>query len=235
MATVASRLRAVQRPPRNDDRRRPTPIAAIAAPPGRGGIGVVRVSGGAVPAIAAALVPRPRSRRAWPRWRRFAARAASRSTRASRSSFPRRGSYTGEDVLELHGHGGPAVLRAAARALSRAGGAARPARRVHAARVPQRQARPRAGRGRGRPHRRATATAARAAARSLTGAFSARSARWSTRSSSCGCSPRPTLDFPEEDIDFLRAADARGGSPRSARGSRGARDGRGRARCCATG
>ena len=86
--------------------------------------------------------------------RRFAARAASRSTRGSRSTFPAPHSYTGEDVLELHGHGGPAVLRLLLARCVELGARLARARRVHAARVPQRQARPRAGRKRRRPHRR---------------------------------------------------------------------------------
>ena len=85
-------------------------IAAIATPPGRGGIGVVRLSGAGVPAIAAALVPRPLPPRK-------ATLATFRGVRGEPLDqglalfFPAPGSYTGEHVLELHGHGGPAVLQ----------------------------------------------------------------------------------------------------------------------------
>jgi tRNA modification GTPase len=56
---------------------------------------------------------------------RSATPPASRSTSGSRCSFPRRKSYTGEHVLELHGHGGPVVVEAAARRARRARRAAR--------------------------------------------------------------------------------------------------------------
>lgn len=84
-------------------------IAAIATPPGRGGIGVIRLSGGRVPAIAEELlgdIPEPRH-------------AALRVFRDANGDmldgglaiyFPAPASFTGEDVLELHGHGGPIVM-----------------------------------------------------------------------------------------------------------------------------
>lgn len=84
-------------------------IAAIATPAGRGGIGVIRISGSRVQAIAEQLIgtlPEPR-------------RAALRVFRDAEGEmldgglalyFPGPASYTGEDVLELHGHGGPVVL-----------------------------------------------------------------------------------------------------------------------------
>lgn len=84
-------------------------IAAIATPPGRGGIGIVRLSGPHVRTIAEALlgeVPAPRT-------------AALHSFRAGDGTaidtglalyFPAPASFTGEDVLELHGHGGPVVM-----------------------------------------------------------------------------------------------------------------------------
>lgn len=84
-------------------------IAAIATPPGRGGIGIVRVSGPLVRRIAEAILgelPAPRT-------------ASLHDFRASDGSaidtglalyFPGPASFTGEDVLELHGHGGPVVM-----------------------------------------------------------------------------------------------------------------------------
>jgi tRNA modification GTPase len=86
-------------------------IAAIATPPGRGGIGVVRLSGPRVPEIAQSVLGRlPRPRRA--------SVATFRNARGERVDegialyFPAPNSYTGEAVLELHGHGGPMVLQA---------------------------------------------------------------------------------------------------------------------------
>ena len=72
--------------------------------------------------------------------------------------FPAPHSYTGEDVLELQAHGGPVVLQLLLARCLEAGAACRPARgrtrRIHAARLPQRQARPGPGRGHRRPDRR---------------------------------------------------------------------------------
>ena len=85
-------------------------IAAIATPPGRGGIGVVRVSGPSARAIASAVAGHlPEARH-----------AALVSFRSADGSLIDQGialffaaphSYTGEDVLELQGHGGPIVMR----------------------------------------------------------------------------------------------------------------------------
>ncbi len=85
-------------------------IAAIATPPGRGGIGVVRVSGPSARAIAAAVAGRvPEERQAT-----FASMRAADGGLIDRGIalfFAAPHSYTGEDVLELQGHGGPVVMR----------------------------------------------------------------------------------------------------------------------------
>jgi hypothetical protein len=84
-------------------------IAAVATPPGRGGIGVVRVSGPAVAVIAAALLGGlPKHRQAV--FRRFQAKDGSILDEGIALFFPAPRSFTGEDVLELQGHGGPAVM-----------------------------------------------------------------------------------------------------------------------------
>lgn len=84
-------------------------IGAVATPAGYGGIGVVRVSGPAVRQVAQALLgelPPPR----------FASYCAFRDAaqqpidRGIALYFPAPRSFTGEDVLELHGHGGPVVM-----------------------------------------------------------------------------------------------------------------------------
>ena len=85
-------------------------IAAIATPPGRGGIAVVRVSGPLVVAIARRMLgraPPPRTA-AYARFRDGAG-AVIDDGLALRFEAP--GSFTGEDVLELHGHGGVVVSR----------------------------------------------------------------------------------------------------------------------------
>ncbi|HET8609255.1 MAG TPA: tRNA uridine-5-carboxymethylaminomethyl(34) synthesis GTPase MnmE [Burkholderiales bacterium] len=84
-------------------------IAAIATPPGRGGIGVVRVSGnnlisGFTPLFQ--VVPRPRRATLT----NFVDAAGEIIDRGIVLFFPAPHSYTGEDILELHGHGGPVVL-----------------------------------------------------------------------------------------------------------------------------
>ncbi|HEX5474031.1 MAG TPA: tRNA uridine-5-carboxymethylaminomethyl(34) synthesis GTPase MnmE [Vicinamibacterales bacterium] len=88
-------------------------IVAVATPPGRGGIGVVRVSGPAAFRIAAALTGRsdgfePRRATLAP----IRARDGRRIDRAVVTTFPHPHSYTGEDVAELSAHGSPIVLEA---------------------------------------------------------------------------------------------------------------------------
>lgn len=84
-------------------------IAAVATPGGRGGIGIIRISGIRAAALGAALggdLPPPRHAR-------HAAFRAADGTPIDRGLliyFPAPASYTGEDVVELHGHGGRAVL-----------------------------------------------------------------------------------------------------------------------------
>ncbi|MGQ0654616.1 MAG: tRNA uridine-5-carboxymethylaminomethyl(34) synthesis GTPase MnmE [Betaproteobacteria bacterium] len=85
-------------------------IAAVATPAGRGGIGIVRVSGPAVPAIARRVAGKlPRERHAAPARFRAADGAPIDEGLVLYFAAPR--SYTGEEVLELHGHGGLAVMR----------------------------------------------------------------------------------------------------------------------------
>ena len=89
---------------------RDDPIAAIATAPGRGGIGVVRVSGNNLAALAQSLLGGvPAARRASKADFRDAHGAVIDQGLAL--FFPAPRSYTGEDVLELHGHGGPVVMR----------------------------------------------------------------------------------------------------------------------------
>src|SRR3982075_1488377 len=81
-------------------------IVAVATPPGRGGIGVVRVSGAQAEAIARRLVARDRPLE--PRRATFAHIAACDQIVAT--FFPAPHSYTGEDVVELSAHGSPIIL-----------------------------------------------------------------------------------------------------------------------------
>ena len=84
-------------------------IAAIATPAGRGGIGIVRVSGPAVGALAQAVVgrlPVPRTAELAD----FVDGDGSAIDRGLALYFAAPHSFTGEDVLELQGHGGPVVM-----------------------------------------------------------------------------------------------------------------------------
>ncbi|GKT11491.1 MAG: tRNA modification GTPase [Thiomicrorhabdus sp.] len=85
-------------------------ITAIATAPGRGGVGIVRVSGNKVPEIAKAILgklPKPRYAVYGP----FLGEKAQVLDQGIALYFPNPNSFTGEDVLELQGHGGPVVLQ----------------------------------------------------------------------------------------------------------------------------
>src|SRR4030081_3473515 len=107
-------------------------IVAAATPPGRGGIGIVRLSGPKVPELAAVIVSElPLPRRAT--FARFLDAHQEPIDAGLALFFPAPHSYTGEHVLELHGHGGPMVMDALiARALELG------ARRAHAGEFTQR-------------------------------------------------------------------------------------------------
>ncbi|MBV1919444.1 MAG: tRNA uridine-5-carboxymethylaminomethyl(34) synthesis GTPase MnmE, partial [Pseudomonadales bacterium] len=84
-------------------------ITAIATAPGRGGVGIIRVSGSKAQAIALAVlgfVPKPRYAHYGP----FKAVDGTVLDEGLALFFPNPHSFTGEDVLELQGHGGPVVL-----------------------------------------------------------------------------------------------------------------------------
>lgn len=84
-------------------------IVAQATPPGRGGIGIVRISGEHVTRIAKAIVgqlPAPR----YAAYRNFMGRDGSVIDQGIVLYFPKPHSFTGEDVIEFQGHGGQWVL-----------------------------------------------------------------------------------------------------------------------------
>ena len=177
-------------------------IAAVATPPGRGGIGVVRVSGPATRAIAEALLgklPPPRVAT----FARFRAADGAPIDEGLALYFPAPRSYTGEDVLELHGHGGPVVLdMLLARALGLGARQARPGEFTERAffngKLDLAQAEAvadliDAG----------SQTAARAALRSLDGEFSRRVQALTEQLIQLRLHVEAAIDFPEEEIDFL--------------------------------
>jgi tRNA modification GTPase len=84
-------------------------IAAIATPPGRGGVGIVRISGAKTGSIAESIIGvRPPPRQA--RFSRFRDQTGTTLDEGIALFFPAPHSFTGEDVLELQGHGGPVVM-----------------------------------------------------------------------------------------------------------------------------
>lgn len=89
---------------------RPETIAAIATPHGQGGVGVVRLSGSDLAAVAIRLLGKvPESRRAT--YAPFLDAQGEAMDQGIALYFPAPHSYTGEDVLELQGHGGTAILQ----------------------------------------------------------------------------------------------------------------------------
>jgi tRNA modification GTPase len=199
------------------------PIAAIATAPGRGAVGIVRISGKAIAALVEAVCGRalaPRQATYLP----FRDAAGGTIDQGLAIFFPAPHSYTGEDVLELQAHGGPVVLQLLlARCLEAANesvaGQGRP--RLAGLRLAQP----------GEFTERAflndkidlaqaeaiadlidasTETAARSAARSLSGEFSKEIHALLDQLVHLRMLVEATLDFPEEDIDFLQKADAQG-------------------------
>src|SRR5487761_1965085 len=91
-------------------------IVAIASPPGRGAVGIVRVSGPDVPRIAAAVLgglPEPRCAA----FAAFLDASGQSLDQGLALFFPAPNSFTGEHVLELQGHGGAVVLDSLVRRL----------------------------------------------------------------------------------------------------------------------
>ena len=99
-------------------------IVAIATPPGRGGIGVVRLSGPNAQSIAGALLSRRAGLKARTATLATLTRAAGDAEQIDQvlaTFFPGPASYTGDDVVELSAHGSPVVLEAIVEAAMRSG------------------------------------------------------------------------------------------------------------------
>ena len=198
------------------------PIVAIATAPGRGAVGIVRVSGRGLAAFVQALLGRalkPREATYLP----FPDADGQPIDHGLALWFPGPHSYTGEDVLELQGHGGPVVLQLLL------------ARCLQVAQTPVAEdqlllpgLRPaRAGEFTERAFHNdkldlaqaeavadlidaSTEAAARSASRSLAGVFSERIHALRDALINLRMLVEATLDFPEEEIDFLKKADATG-------------------------
>lgn len=194
-----------------------SPIIAIATPPGRGGVGIIRISGKnltpLIQALFGTLVPSvlplaPRHAYYLP----FFDAKNNLIDKGLALYFEAPHSYTGENVLELQGHGGPIVLQMLQKRCLEAGQA-----------IGLRLAEP------GEFTRRAflndkldlaqaeavadlidatTEAAARSASRSLSGVFSQEIHQLAEEVVQLRVLVESSLDFPEEDIEFVRKADA---------------------------
>ena len=192
---------------------RPDPIAAISTAPGRGAVGIVRLSGADLTGLIELLCARtlrPREATYLP----FLDATGEPIDHGLAIYFPAPHSYTGEDVLELQAHGGMVVLQMLLARCLEAG-----------AMIGLRLAQP------GEFTQRAflndkidlaqaeaiadlidasTVTAARSAKRSLSGAFSAEIHVLLAALTELRMLVEATLDFPEEEVDILRRADVQG-------------------------
>lgn len=198
------------------------PILAIATAPGRGAVGIVRVSGKNLQSLVQALFARtlpPREALYLP----FVDAAGLPIDRGLALYFPAPHSFTGEDVLELQAHGGPVVLQLLlARCIqlaSQVDGKGMPLlpglRLAEAGEFSERaflndkidltQAEAIAD-----LIDASTEAAARSAAQSLSGVFSKEVHRLREALTRLRMLVEATLDFPEEEIDFLQKADASG-------------------------
>lgn len=182
-------------------------IAAIATAPGRGGIGVVRISGPNLSALAATLGGKvPEARMAC--FTRFRSADDGLIDEGLLLYFPAPNSFTGEDVIELQGHGGPVVMQLLlARCLELGARLAEPGEFTRRAflngKLDLAQAESVAD-----LIEASTAAAARSAVRSLTGSFSKEVHGIVERLIDLRMLVEATLDFPDEDVDFLAEARA---------------------------
>jgi len=183
-------------------------IAAVATAPGRAGIGIVRVSGKTLDRLATSLlgaVPAPRT----------AARATFRDASGQPIDdgiavfFAAPASYTGEDVLELQGHGGPVVLQMLLRRCVELGARlAEPGEFTRRAFLNDKLDLAQAE-GVADLIEAATEAAARCALRSLRGEFSESIGNLAKRLVELRTLVEATLDFPEEEIDPVDREDVR--------------------------
>jgi tRNA modification GTPase len=189
------------------------PIAAIATAPGRGAVGIVRVSGKSVQPVIDALCGKPLKPRD-ATYLPFLAADGSAIDQGLALHFPAPHSYTGEDVLELQAHGGPVVLQLLLARCLEAGTAMRlrvaaPGEFTERAflndKIDLAQAEAIAD-----LIDASTEAAARSASRSLAGVFSRKVHGLRDALIHLRMLVEATLDFPEEEIDHLRKGDARG-------------------------
>ena len=188
------------------------PIVAIATAPGRGAVGIVRASGRDLSTLIAAVCAKPLT----PRTAHYGPILDAQGHALDQGlaiHFRAPNSYTGEDVLELQAHGGPVVLQLILARCLEAGRSiglrlANPgeftARAFFNDKLDLAQAEAVAD-----LIDASTEAAARSAGRSLAGAFSREIDGLAQRIVHLRTLVEATLDFPEEEIDFLERAGAR--------------------------
>ena len=180
-------------------------IAAVATPPGQGGVGIVRLSGAGALAVAAQLIDKPLP----PRVAVTANFTVDGEVvdQGIAIAFVEPNSFTGEDVVELHCHGSPVVLQRMLDVVcARGARIARPGEFSERAflneKIDLAQAEAVAD-----LIASASVTAARAAVRSLQGVFSARVQDINEGLERTRILLEASIDFPEEEQDFLAAYD----------------------------
>ena len=177
-------------------------IAAIATPPGRGGVGIIRVSGPLAESIAVAIldkIPRPR----YAEYVSFFDADNTVIDSGIALYFPAPNSFTGEDIIEFQGHGGPVILDCLLKRVVQLGARlAKPGEFSERAflndKIDLAQAEAIAD-----VIDAASTEAARAAARSLQGDFSKRIKQLVEELIHLRIFVEAAIDFPEEEVDFL--------------------------------
>lgn len=191
-----------------------SPIAAIATAPGRGGIGVVRVSGKDISCVMEALCGTSQLQPRHATYLPFKNNDGSSIDHGLAIYFKAPHSYTGEDVLELQGHGGPVVMQMLLNRCIEAGQPiglriAQPGEFTHRAflndKLDLAQAEAVVD-----LIEASTEAAAKSASQSLSGVFSKTIHKLVEQVVHLRMLVEATLDFPEEEIDFLEKSDARG-------------------------
>jgi len=180
-------------------------IAALATPPGKGGIGIIRVSGNKAVEVAKMVlgrIPKPRYAEYLP----FRRHNASLADLGIALFFPAPNSMTGEDVLELQGHGGPVVLDNLLQDIYRLDiRPARPGEFLERAflngKIDLAQAEAIAD-----LIESASSQSAELAARNLQGDFSQKINQLQQMLGNVRMHVEAAIDFPEEEIDFLQDA-----------------------------
>ncbi|MFA9459242.1 tRNA uridine-5-carboxymethylaminomethyl(34) synthesis GTPase MnmE [Thiohalorhabdus methylotrophus] len=186
-----------------EDRLSVRTIAAIATPPGRGGVGVVRISGPRALAVGRAVCGRSSLEPRHCHFTTFRDGQGRALDQGLSIYFPGPASFTGEDVVELHGHGGPAVLQSLLNAVLEEGAEmAGPGEFTRRAFLNDRMDLTQAEAVAELIEADSTA-AARAAMRSLEGEFGRLVEELAQELVNLRIFVEGSLDFPDEDVDFL--------------------------------